>query len=323
MVESLAPGSAAAGPVGLAERPMKPRSASRPSWSRWVALCLAVAFCGLAPGRAWARGLVLATTVFFDEHAAQEHFGRLARYLERGGLGPVQVVLAADYASASDELRRGDVDLAYLSPLLACRSLRAAPDLRYVASSRLSAASSDYRAQILSLAAGPVVDLAAAAGTSLGLVSEDSAAGYLFPLARLLALGVDPARHFRKIYLLGTHQAALQALRDGSVAVAAAYAPSGAAGAETDDLRVLAVTEAIPAASLLASAYLSPEVVRRVRAALLDPAYAAAVLTPGAPRAYSDHGWALLEESLIDAPCRTQETLRAARRAADCASEAP
>lgn len=282
---------------------------------------LALLLLCLLPGwaSAHARGqptLLLETIVFHNETAARAHFGRICRYLEEQTGLHFKLVVAPDYLSASADLRRGDADLAYLSPLLSCWTQRWVPDVRYVATPRLTAeGSSYYHAVLISRDDSAAQLLEQVRGEALGLVNEESAAGYLFPLIRLMDLGIDPFDHFRKIYLLGTHQAVVEAVRQGSVAVGAAH--ERALGRDQQGLRILARSEPIPSSSLMASPFLAPAKFEAILAALLAPSYLEAVPGPeksGRPSVYPDHGWQVLPDSMVDSPCRMASRLKEARK---------
>ncbi len=257
--------------------------------------------------------MVLEIPVFNDEDAALAHFGRVGEYLATRVGRPFKVVVAPDYPTASVDLRRGDADLAYLPPLLGCSTLRWMPDVTYVAS-RVSTDGAFYEAVIVTAERGPIHTLEDARGVALGLVNEESAAGYLFPLAKILDLGLDPFTHFRKIYLLGTHKDAIRALARGSVAVAATHAEA-LSWWDENEIRVLARTDPIPSSSLMASPYLGDDLVQAIRAALLAPEYVTVVAgRPDLPMAYHDKGWQMLPPDVVDSPCRLAQRLKEARK---------
>lgn len=260
--------------------------------------------------------LVLETTVFHDEATTQAHFARLRSFLEERTGRRYVLVMAPDYSTASEDVRRGDADLALLSPLLTCKTRRRIADVRYVATSRINEKGSWYRSVVFTRADGPVRSLEEARGQAIALVSEQSAAGYLFPMDRMLQLGFDPFTHFRKVYLVGTHAAAVEAVALGSVPIAAAFRDALSTGGPAERFRVLEESDRIPSASLLASPYLASDVVDAVRAALLLPEYREHVASPagGPGDAYADFGWQVIDDAVLDAPCAVEDHLRAARR---------
>ena len=222
--------------------------------------------------------------------------------------------MVPDYLSASADLRRGAADVAYLSPLLTCKTLRWDPEVRYLATARIKAdGSSHYEAVVFARAEAGVTTLAEARGLPLGLVNEESAAGYHFPLARLVSLGIEPGRHFRKLYLLGTHQAVVSAVGAGTLPVGAAYGPALTEFGTGTNFVVLARSEPIPASSLLATPYAPASLIEALQGALRDPAYEDAVPGAGA-LVYDDHGWQALAPGVVDAPCAVAARLRAAQK---------
>ena len=226
--------------------------------------------------------------------------------------------MAPDYLSASEDLRRGAADVAYLSPLLACKTRRWDPDVQYLATSRANTEGAfQYRAILFVRAGSGITSLDDASGLALGLVNEESAAGYHFPLARILDLGLDPTTHFRKVYLLGSHKAVVAAVGAGTLHVGAAFDSAIDRYGEGLAHEILEFTDPIPSSSLLAAPYVPPDVVERLRAALLDDAYVEKV-TEGAPREaigpFPSLGWGLADDATVDAPCVMAGRVRAAMR---------
>jgi len=277
------------------------------------------------PVHAADRPLVLETVVFRNEAAALEHFGRITRYLSERTGRRFKLVVAPDYLSASEDLRRGAADVAFLSPLLACKTRRWDPAIGYLATNRPSrGASPHYRAVIFARRTGGPADLAGAQGLALALVSEESAAGYHFPVARLLALGLHPETHFRKVYLLGTHQAVAAAVKGGSVPVGAVYEKALGAFGGSEEFRILEHTDPIPGSSLLTSPFLPARTVARLRDALVAPDYLDVVQQGGdadLPIAFPDFGWQAVDAEIMDAPCRTSATVREGLKRARSAGE--
>lgn len=277
-----------------------------------VALLLAPTALYAAPA---GRPLVLETVVFGDEAAARDHFGRVAGYLAEKTGRAFKLVVAPDYLSASEDLRRGAADLAYLSPLLVCKTRRWDPGIGYLATNLPREGSPHYRAVVFALRDGGPADLEAARGQAIALVSEESAAGYHFPLARLVDLGFRPASDFRKVYLLGTHEAVVGAVKSGTIPVGAVFDAALDPDGGEERFRVLERSDPIPGSSLLTSPYVPKALAARLRDALMAPEYLETMRAGIAPGrtdmfAHWDFGWEPVDAAILDGPCVVSARVR-------------
>lgn len=109
-------------------------------------------------------------------------------------------------------------------------------------------------------------------GKSIAFGDVLSTSSFNFPVAMLLAAGIDPARDMGKIYMTGSHTNALAALREGRVDAAAAsfnvYEKSVQNGAiDPAKIRVLEKSEPIPLPPMGMHKKLKPEVKALLRKA--------------------------------------------------------
>ena len=154
---------------------------------------------------------------------------------ESGMTVELQVANSRDQAVALAGANAADAFLLPLFDYLFCRQ-------EYLAEAGLQVLREGdahaYHGEILARADSDIASLAGLAGRRVGYVDAHSTSGFLYPAATLRQKGVDAAG-----VLLGTPEAALEALRAGRVDAAAVHAHA-AEGA--DDLRVLASTPEIP-----------------------------------------------------------------------------
>ena len=109
-------------------------------------------------------------------------------------------------------------------------------------------------------------------GKSMAFGSTSSTSSFNFPVAMLIAEGVDPAKDLSKIVIAGSHSASLAALAEGKVdAAAASYNSFGKAvkkGAiDPSKFGPLAKSQPIPNPPMAMNKGLSPELKKKLRQA--------------------------------------------------------
>jgi phosphonate transport system substrate-binding protein len=112
-------------------------------------------------------------------------------------------------------------------------------------------------------------------GKSMSFGSPNSTSSFNFPVAMLIADGVDPVKDLKKIIIAGSHSASLAALSEGKVdAAAASYNSFGKAvkkGAiDADKFKPLAKSQPIPNPPLAMNRGLSEELKAKLRIAFGD-----------------------------------------------------
>lgn len=246
------------------------------------------------------------------------HHARLAELLSEVLGAPVVLVPVPDASGAADDVQQGAADFAFVPPLEVCVILRQRPEVRYVATARVTPPGEPYDAVVFTRGDSGIRTLADARGAALALVDRTSASGYLFPLSVLSENGLDAVRDFRKVYLMGSHAAVIDAVAGGFVDVGGALREAVVkADQPSARLRILARTPPLPAGSLLAGPGVDDEALAAVRGALFAPDYvaevggdAAADPDPTDP----DFGWVALSSATLAAPCEALQRLRAAQR---------
>jgi phosphonate transport system substrate-binding protein len=190
-------------------------------------------------------------------------------------VSPLQIdtVVVADYEALTDALRRGRCDLAWTPPLLAHGWIRNEGAAGLVAVGRKGGVT--YHTALVVAESSAATSLQDLAGARAGWVSKLSAAGYVFPRLLLRSHDIEPAKHFSRETLYGSHDAVAHALASGEADVIASYAaPNRVTRAvEPRDIgvpvRVIASAGPIPGDVILATKDLSKEARIAVTRALL------------------------------------------------------
>jgi phosphate/phosphite/phosphonate ABC transporter binding protein len=173
----------------------------------------------------------------------------------------------ASYEALADKMGDGEVDIAWLPPLVFVRL----EGMGLVAPlvTNLRAGRSSYQSVIVVPADAPAKCLEDLRGKRAAWVDPLSAAGYVLPHGHIQAEVGDPKAFFGEERFWGSHTAALEALRKGEADVAATY---GAAGTDErlqqqsldPSLRVLATFGGIPADVIAARVGLAQDLRLRV-----------------------------------------------------------
>ena|SRR5581483_2779366 len=216
-----------------------------------------------------------------DLMAVGEEFGHVLGRLT--GV-PVRVTVASDYAAVIEALRNHTADLAFVHPVgyvLASREAKA----RIVAKN-VWHGKSTFTSRIFVRKDSGVRQLEDLRDRTIAFVDPSSSSGYTYPMVLLIQRGLvknrDPKTFFREVVFAGSHDAAMLALVNGHVDAIASFdlAPEQYLKNPADRARIAFVAETppIPEAGIAAREGLAPDIVARVRGALLSirgPEYAA------------------------------------------------
>lgn len=193
---------------------------------------------------------------------------------------PVIAVQRQGYQDLLDGFLAGDLDVAWLPPLLHARA--AARGARALAvPSR--AGSLTYRSALLVGLGAPFQDLSGLRGVRAAWVDHFSASGYHFPRLELERHGVVLAEALRSEVFHGSTVRAASAVASGEADLCACFVTDGAGrdllhaqadlgralGPMAERLRILHVTGPIPPDGLLAGLHLEAALAERLSEALL------------------------------------------------------
>ena len=236
-----------------------------------------------------------------DLLAAGEDFGKALGQLV--GV-PVRVTVASDYAAVIEALRNRTADLAFVHPagyVLANREAKA-----MIVARNLWHGKATFSSRIYVRKDAGLTKLEDLRGKTIAFVDPASSSGYIYPMLLMMQRGLvkgrDPKTFFREVVFSGSHDASMQALLNGHVDAIASFDMAREQylkdPAQREKLTWLAETPPIPEAGIAAREGLSPALVNRVRAALLQmkgPAYAALL-----KRVYDIDGFEAAEDKDYD-----------------------
>jgi phosphonate transport system substrate-binding protein len=174
----------------------------------------------------------------------REHRAQAESALSRAVASDVRVIPTASYAELFQKLERGDVDLAWLPPVLVVRGIDRGMTLLLgcVRGAKL------YHGAIFVSPSSPRTKPADLRGARVGWVDPDSCSGYLFPRVTLSEEhGLDPATLFSEEHMLGSHDAVVRAVERGEVDCGATWART------TSTMRAVVTSAPIPSDAVCAA----------------------------------------------------------------------
>ena len=177
----------------------------------------------------------------------------IARYLETRIRGvQIKTTVAQDYQALVEATRSGKLDFAWLSPVSYVQAHDQARAQVLLKSVRNGGPY--YWAAFVVRKDSGIKNLNDMRGKTIAWIDPNSAAGYTFPRATLVAKGINPDTFFSKQTFAGKHDAAVLALANGSVDVIATFSNNtqGTSGSWTQYL------SADKAAALMPVVYSKP-----------------------------------------------------------------
>jgi phosphonate transport system substrate-binding protein len=229
----------------------------------------------LAPARAADAPLTLALTPSRDPATLQEAGDAFVRAITRLSGVALRAQVASDYAGVVEALRSRRVDLAFVHPVgyvLANREAGCLILVRDVWQGKTA-----YTARFYVRRDSGIQRVEDLRGKTVAFVDPASSSGYIYPMMLLIKQGLvrdrDPKTFFKEALFAGTHESALRSLIQGRVDAAASFDKSPEL--ELKDPALIArlgfvgETPPIPEAGICARPGLAPDVVARVKSALL------------------------------------------------------
>jgi phosphonate transport system substrate-binding protein len=229
----------------------------------------------LPPARAADAPLTLALTPSRDPAALQEAGDAFVRAITRLTGVPMRAQVASDYAGVVEALRSRRVDLAFVHPVGYVLANREAGCLILVRD--IWQGKTAYTARFYVRRDSGIQRVEDLRGKTVAFVDPASSSGYIYPMMLLIKQGLvrdrDPKTFFKEALFAGTHESALRSLIQGRVDAAASFDKSPEL--ELKDPALVArlgfvgETPPIPEAGICARPGLPPDVVARVKSALL------------------------------------------------------
>jgi phosphate/phosphite/phosphonate ABC transporter binding protein len=214
------------------------------------------------------------------------HPGRIADELSTVLARRVVLRTYSTYARVVEAIGDGDVDLAWLPPIAYVRARRQA------CVELLATVERDGKpayASALLARPGAVKSWGDFEGKRAAWVDNWSAAGYVIPRRLMRDRGVSPDLTLKAQGFVGGYDAVFDALASGTADVGASFCQIDARGAIvrrpwTDDLAVLAISDAIPGDTFCAARTADALMVEDVRSALTSPAMTKVIAALGGTR---------------------------------------
>ncbi|WP_276956492.1 phosphate/phosphite/phosphonate ABC transporter substrate-binding protein [Allomeiothermus silvanus] len=148
----------------------------------------------------------------------------IADYIEKEfkGTVEVEVFIPTEYRGLIEAMRGGNLDFAFFPPdgyVIAHQDVGAEVLLKSVRGN-----SPYYWSAIVVRKDSGIKNVRQLEGKTIAWVDKNSAAGYVFPRAALIAAGLDPDKLFSKQVFAGKHDSAVLAVLNKSVDAAATFA---------------------------------------------------------------------------------------------------
>jgi phosphonate transport system substrate-binding protein len=175
-----------------------------------------------APANDLGRPLRFAVPPFYSDKIAEGAAGTLERYLEDETRLPVEIrsPKAYDYSALINELESGEIDLAELSPYQF--ALIDEKHTVVAVAATVAHGASSYGSYLVVRQGSPLRSVSDLKGKTIAFVDPLSTSGYLLPALFLrdhgIAIGGDEG--VRAVFV-GSHPAAVEAVKQGTVDVAA------------------------------------------------------------------------------------------------------
>lgn len=200
---------------------------------------------------------------YMSEATMRATHGKLIAHLAQGLGVEIELSVGESYDHLGDQLARGEVDLAELSPYVYVRA-KEKSKLRPLAMA-IADGSDTAAGYIVVRRDSALATLEQLKGQSFGYVDPASTTGFLLPRRLLREAGFDPEKDFARVEVLGNHEAVLLAVLEGRVAAGGTYQGAFAAlrrarGIDPLSFRVIAKTPRSPRDLYVARADLPAEV---------------------------------------------------------------
>lgn len=182
----------------------------------------------------------------------------------------------SDYSDLLDAMQAGDVDMAWLPPVVALRATSRGKTVPIALPVR--GGSAFYSTALFTRPDSRIRSLTDLQGARAAWVDRHSAAGYLVIRASLRQRGIDPARTFSSETFLGTHAAVGKAVLEGEADVGASFvhldprrSRPRRAGWGDAPVRMLATAGPIPSDVIAATIRTPVTKIRAIQRALVSP----------------------------------------------------
>jgi phosphate/phosphite/phosphonate ABC transporter binding protein len=217
--------------------------------------------------------LVFGLAPFLPEADMRREYTAFVEYIGRAVGLPVELKLADSYAALPELLASFKVHVAMMPPFAYVHAKRDNPGLILIATA-IADGSSTYASYIVTRSDSNIDRVEQLRGKRFAFVDRQSTSGYLYPLAYLRSLDIEPESFFSSVVFAGDHAKVIDMILKrevdaGTTFAAAMKLATPELGGAGDPLRILAKTGRIPLDAYCVSQRLDQGLVERLKTALL------------------------------------------------------
>lgn len=267
-------------------------------------ITFACALCLLgSPGvsRAEAPPLVLGIIPWEGQERLRYMFEPIVEHLAQSLGRKVIFVATSDYEDLEAKMAQAKVDIGLFTPGAYIRAKKNLPGLRYLVTPLTAVGpgvyDDHYRGVIIVRKDSGIRSIGELRGKRFAFTDRLSTSGYIYPLAMLLKMRIQPARYFREVFFLKKHDKITSALLAGAIDAGATWTGHLAkAQAESGDaFEVICQTDPIPNDAYVVGPRVPQSLAERIKGVFLgldqqSPVMQAAVLRGLPYVAFSSRG---------------------------------
>ena len=217
--------------------------------------------------------VVFASTPYFGAGLLKDEFKPFVEYLSQKLGRPTRLRIVDSYEKMVELIKTEEVHLGVLSPLSYVRAKKAQPDLRLLASQVANGATT-YSAYIITRSDSGITDLPSLKDKRFAFVDKLSTSGYLYPMAELKGLGIEPETFFSQVHYAGDHEKLMRWVMEGKVDAGATSSSAFNIMKDQADggqaLTIIGKSGRIPYDAVVANARLAPSLVEAAQGAILS-----------------------------------------------------
>jgi phosphonate transport system substrate-binding protein len=179
-------------------------------------------FLLLFPVIVFSQELVFATYPSNSTEKIEKSFSVLAEHLAEKTGYKIKLTVTKDYQELADRIKDGTADIAWMGSVNYIKTKKSVPDVTYVATYMENGENTDtpipyYQSFIVAMKHTGLKTYNDIKCKMFAFVDRDSTSGYAYPMMMLRSAGIDPADHFKKVFLLKKHDRVVKALVRGSI----------------------------------------------------------------------------------------------------------
>jgi len=186
---------------------------------------------------------------------------------------PVETTTSTSYGEVVRLLANNEIDVAVL-PALAYVNARDAMPCLALAGTMVGDGEAFYSGHIVARHDAGIQAMSDLRGKRIGFVESSSSSGWLFPMHRLMNLGIDPTATPGLAIELGDHVSVLRAVVSGQVDAGATYygalKRARAGGLDVGSLRIVGLSGRIPYDAVVIRPGIAPDLAARIAKVVRD-----------------------------------------------------